>query len=212
MLRQFDVEGYPVEVLLTDKYPNLHAREDAGINSSSLLQFEAASVDATDLPAELIGFRTLFTSFHHFEPDAAKAILADAVRKRQGIAIFESTRRHPLAILFMILSPLAVLVVPFIRRFRGSRLFWGLIASAAVAPFDGIVSCLRTYSPAELCAMVETFGDCGYTWEIGEDSSGPFPVPVTYLVGYPRAPASKPMASSFPRPRRKAPEGTTKVH
>jgi hypothetical protein len=192
VLRQFDVEGYPVEVLLTDKYPNIHAREGVGMNFSSRLQFEATSVDATDLPAELIGFRTLFTSFHHFEPDAAKAILADAVRKRQGIAIFEFTRRHPLAILFMILSPLAVLAVPFIRRFRGSRLFWGLIASVAVAPFDGIVSCLRTYSPAELRAMVETFGDCGYTWEIGEDSSGPFPVPVTYLVGYPRAPASKP--------------------
>ena len=189
LLRQFDEEGYPVEVLLTDKYPNPHAGEVASMNSSSRLQFEAASVDATALPAALIGFRTLFNSFHHFEPDAAKAILADAVRKRQGIAVFEFTRRHPLAILFMVLSQLAVFAVPFIRRFRGSRLFWGLIATAVVAPFDGIVSCLRTYSPAELRAMVETFEDCGYTWEIGEDSSGPSPVPVTYLVGYPSEPA-----------------------
>ena len=197
LLRRFDEEGYRVEVLLTDKYPNPRARDDAGKDSSSRLHFETASMDATNLPAELIGFRTLFTSFHHFEPSAAKAILADAVSKGQGIAIFEFTRRDPLAILFALLSLPAVFAVPFMRRFRGPRLFWGLIASAVLAPFDGVVSCLRTYTPAELRAMVETFGDCGYAWEIGEDRSGPYPVPITYLIGYPHEPASESMVRSL---------------
>jgi hypothetical protein len=187
LLRQFDSEDYPVEVCLTDKYPNLKALENANVGSTGRLRFEAGSVDATDLPAGLTGFRTLFSSFHHFAPKAATAILADAIGKRQGIAVFEFTRRDPFAILSMLLSPLAVFAIPFIRPFRWSRLCWGLIAATMVAPFDGIVSCLRTYSPADLRAMVETFGDCGYVWEIGEDSSGPSPVPVTYLVGYPYA-------------------------
>ncbi len=186
LLRQFDEQGYQVKVRLTDKYPNLKALENVPAAYRNCLQFESGSVDATDLPAALVGFRTLFSSFHHFEPNAARAILADAVSKRQGIAVFEFTRRHLLAVLFMLLSPLAVFAIPFLRPFRWSRLYWGLIACVTVAPFDGIVSCLRTYSPADLRAMVETLGDCGYVWEIGEDNSGPSPVPITYLVGYPR--------------------------
>ena len=55
-------------------------------------------VDARSVPAELDGFRTVFTAFHHFRPAEARAILADAVQRRQGIGVFEIARRAPLEI------------------------------------------------------------------------------------------------------------------
>ena len=53
------------------------------------------------------------------------------------------------------------------------------------ALFDGIVSCLRTYSPGELSALVEPLSAEGYTWEIGKARSWRSPIPITYLLGYP---------------------------
>ena len=47
--------------------------------------------------------------------------------------------------------------------------------------FDGIVSCLRTYSPDELVASLDA---PSYTWEIGTESVRGAPVSLTYLIGY----------------------------
>jgi len=49
---------------------------------------------------------------------------------------------------------------------------------------DGVVSCLRTYSPVELEAMVESLDAPGYEWEIGVERKLS-PLPITYLIGHP---------------------------
>jgi len=51
--------------------------------------------------------------------------------------------------------------------------------------FDGIVSCLRTYSPPELRELTNGLGDCRYHWSIGCVKRGRRWLPITYLVGYP---------------------------
>jgi hypothetical protein len=77
------------------------------------------------VPARLAGFRTLFTAFHHFRPADARAILAAAVRDRQGIAIAEASSRSAAALAMMALVPLAVWALTLaIRPFRWSWLFW----------------------------------------------------------------------------------------
>src|SRR2546425_11759383 len=94
----------------------------------------------------LFPYTTLFRS-------QARAILADAVHNRQGIGVFEATQRRALALLLMLLAPLMMLVVtPFIRPFRWSRLLWTYLIPLVplVTLFDGLVSCLRTYSVQEL--------------------------------------------------------------
>ena len=48
---------------------------------------------------------------------------------------------------------------------------------------DGLVSCLRTYSPPELRELSGNFET--YTWETGT-VRGHSPFAVTYLVGYPK--------------------------
>ena len=182
--------GYEVdEVRLTDLFPNLAAFEAARRASGGKVAFHPEPVDATAVPAGLDGFRTMFTGFHHFRPAEARAILADAVESRRGIAIFEATDRGPLALAAMLTLPLVVLAVtPFIRPFRWSRLFWTYLIPVVplMVLFDGIVSCLRTYSTGELLAMARDAGG-DYAWEAGREPIGRGgPIGVTYLVGLPR--------------------------
>ena len=164
-----------VPVVLTDLFPH---------RGASLYH---VPVDARAVPAGLKGFRTLFTSFHHFRPAEARAILADAVGQRQGIAVFEVARRAPLDIGLVALTWLAVLAAtPFVRPFRWSRLFWTYLPPVLplVGTFDGVVSCLRWYSPAELRELVH--GLDTFEWEIGVTRSGWSPLHMTYLIGVPK--------------------------
>jgi hypothetical protein len=89
---------------------------------------------------------------------------------------------------------------PWIRPFRWSRLLWTyLVPIIPLAMlFDGVVSCLRTYRPEELRAMVEKLTGREYGWEMGELSTGR--APITYLIGYPQA-AVESVADGRPRPR-----------
>jgi hypothetical protein len=179
-----DLDG--IRVRLTDRYPNFAAFESLRSACDGRIVFEPDPVDASDVPRRLAGFRTLFSSFHHFRPAQARGILEDAVRKGQGIAVFEATQRRTAPLLGMLLVPLFVLLVtPAVRPFRASRLFWTYLVPAVplFALFDGIVSCLRTYTPAELRAM--TAGLDSYDWEIGEEKVARSAAAVTYLVGVP---------------------------
>ena len=188
--REFEATNFPVEVCLTDKYPNLAAFRLAQTESGGKLSFYPEPVNANGVPRELKGFRTFFSSFHHFTPEEARAILDDAARQRQGVGVFEATVRRPLAILLMFLTPLIVLLVtPLIRPFRWSRLFWtyALPLVPLIVLWDGVVSCLRTYSTAELRELTNGLGDEDYLWESGEEKQPRSPIPVTYLIGYPSA-------------------------
>ncbi len=177
-------------VCLTDLYPNTTALTELSRERPANIQYHPRPVSALDVPDELAGFRTLFAAFHHFDQDMAKAILQDAVDKNQGIAICESTQRHPLPIAYMFLVPLlTLLVTPFVRPFKWSRLVWTYLIPAIplVTTFDGIVSCLRTYTPEELREMVEQLERADdYQWDIGIEPISFLPVGVTYLVGYPK--------------------------
>ncbi len=143
-------------------------------------------VDATDVPVDLPGLRTLFTAFHHFDPTDARAVLQDAVDAGQGIAIFEQTQRSIAGLLFMLLLPLlALLATPLLRPFRWSRLFWTYVIPAIplVLCFDGIVSCLRTYSDDELQTMVDDLEGTPYVWRFGRARTLLSPLGVRYLIG-----------------------------
>ena len=178
-------QGMTIAVCLTDKFPNPALCPSSG-GAEQAIRYHPQPVDATNVPNELTGFRTLFSAFHHFRPDEARAVLAEAVRRREGIAIVEGTHRRILAIALMLLVPLMVLVTtPFIRPFRWSRLFWTYVVPVVplVTLFDGVVSCLRTYSVQELTELTDTLGAKNYQWQIGEEKSTAGPIPVTYLIG-----------------------------
>lgn len=180
--------GQRTTITLTDKFPNLEAYQYLASQSGGALQFETEPVDATAVPARLTGFRTVFSAFHHFPPAAAQAILADAVRQNQGIGVFEGAgkRWHELLLVWLVFPWLILLITPFIRPFRWSRLIF-----TYVVPFipvgtvwDGTVSLLRMYTPGHLQTMVNALNAPHYTWHIGRARhwSG---TGVLYLIGYP---------------------------
>jgi hypothetical protein len=183
--------GSPVgfQINLTDKYPNLGA-QNIRADSENHIAFYPDPVDATNVPSELRGFRTMFTSFHHFRPSDARAILQNAVDAGESIAIFEIPRRaaSTIALTFGFVF-LLFISTPWIRPFRWSCLFWTYIVPIIPLAllFDGVVSCLRTYRPQEMLEIVETLTNCEYRWETGEHSSPTGKLVVTYLIGHPSA-------------------------
>jgi len=178
-----------INVLLTDKFPNAKAFDRTKQLLGSNIDCQSNSISAFDVPAEIQGFRTIFTGFHHFRPQDGRKIIEDAVRKNEGIGIFEFTARSLLPIIFVfVMSPIgALLLAPFVRPLRWSRVL--LTYVIPILPlctlFDGFVSCLRTYSKEELQALVDSLPENNYCWKIGEIKARKVQ-PLTYLIGYPQ--------------------------
>jgi hypothetical protein len=136
----------------------------------------------------------MFTSFHHFSPEQARAILQNAVEAREGIGVFEITKRTPLTVSLMFLWALMLFVcTPLIRPFRFSRLFWTYVVPVipVVLLFDGVVSCLRTYRPHELRKIIGRLDASDYEWQVGEHTGAFGRLPITYSIGYPKVVARR---------------------
>lgn len=193
LVRDFEKENCKISVCLTDMYPNQQAFEKAA-SGSSLIDFDSRPVSAIEVPPDIPGFRTIFSSFHHFSPDDAQSILSSAVESGKGIAIFETARRNLKIMSIVCCLPfLILLLTPWIRPFRWSRLVLTYIIPIVpfVLWFDGLMSCLRSYSHQELSEMVGNLTDKSYYWQVGTQDDG-F-LPVTFLIGYP---TTKAMLSS----------------
>lgn len=187
---KFNEEKFPIEVCLTDYYPNVDAFELHRHELGYGISIYSKSVDALNVLPEMKGFRTMFSAFHHFRPEQARSILRDAVNKGFGIGIFEGTPRRLSVIFFMLLTPLIVLfVTPLIRPFRWSRILFTYLIPIIpfVVMFDGVVSVLRTYTLEEMREFIREFEDANYIWEIGEAKDKRSPIPIPYLIGYPKS-------------------------
>lgn len=183
--------GSEITVQMTDKFVNRAALDHACAQLPGELTFFPQPVDATAMPESLDGFRTVFSAFHHFPPDQAREILADAVRHGQGIGIFEFTQRSYLGLRrAAAILPFIFFWAPRIRPFRWSRvlLTWLMPIMPPIVMFESLVSSLRTYTPDELRGLAgDADPENSYVWETGEVPAEKSSVPVTYLLGYPKA-------------------------
>ncbi len=180
--------GEPVRVVLTDKYPHVAAYRQLRAASGGQLDFVADSVDATRPLPDLPGVRTLFTAFHHFDPPQARAILADAVRQRVPIAVFEGASKHPLELVFILIAtfPLNWLSVLATQPRSWRRIFFTFIVPIVpmAALWDGLASILRLYSPTQLRRLCAGLATPDYTFRTGylRHRTG---ARLIYLVGEP---------------------------
>ncbi len=176
-----------LEVTLTDFYPNIPAFKRTQAQNKRF-KFYEKSVDARNVPSELKGLRSMFLSFHHFNPNDAKEILSNAVKSNQPIAIFEIQDRSLPSLIAMLFSPISTLVfTPFIRPFSLSRLVFTYLIP--ILPLlilhDGIVSSLRTYSPAEMDELIlQVPNHTNFDWKT-EKIKGKSGF-VIYLTGIPK--------------------------
>ena len=177
-----------LHVTLTDLFPNVDAYSLILARDNHV----SGDVRPVDIERDVIaarGVRTLFSSFHHFNPATAARVLNNLSRTGDPIFIAEGTHRSALAIFFMLLAPLFVwLATPMLRPFKWSRLALTYLVPVIpfVVCFDGIVSCLRTYTVDELRALLRTLDDLRYEWTVAE-AHGSAPMPVTYAIGVPKA-------------------------
>jgi hypothetical protein len=176
-------ERPPLTVVLTDKFPSdvVAGRLGGGVTSVNF------SVDAAHVPEELKGFRTIFSSFHHFPDSIARDVLGDAVRSGEGFAMAEVTSPTPRAFATILLMPVFVwLLTPRMRPFHWSRLFltYLLPLIPLVVLWDGIVSCFRTRSPEELLTLTTNLPR--YDWHAGYARGQRIWLAPVYLIGKPK--------------------------
>jgi hypothetical protein len=179
-----------VELVLTDLYPNRAALDQAARSMPGAIHVFEESVDATHVPASLVGLRSMVNMFHHLRPNAARAALQDAVTRRQPIVVVELLRRHPLIVALTLFSWIGVILsLPFLRPFRWPWLFWTYVIPVIplVFTWDATVSALRTYSEEEMREIIDSLeGNDSYEWEFEEMRLPPSPIPSLALIGVPR--------------------------
>lgn len=179
-LEELEKRGCAATAVLSDLYPVGNGKPHPR------LSWLPQPLDATRVPPELAGVRTMFSAFHHFRPEAARAILADTFRCRRSICIFEFGSGTLLGVATMILVPLNVLALMALARpFRwGNLVFTYLIPVLPLMIFwDGVVSMLRLYSPEQMRALTAELQAPDYIWEVGRLHVSGIPGGLPYLVG-----------------------------
>lgn len=177
------LESHSVEVTLTDLYPISQSTD-----CIDHLHPHPMPVDATMVPAELSGTRTMIGCLHHFPPQLARRIFQDAVDQGENLVVIESCQRSIVQTIGagLLMIPLSF-VTPLIY-FRQTS--WRVLALTYVIPimplicgYDGMVSCLRAYTPGEMLTLVSELENADdYDFRSGTESFlGLFHV--TYLVG-----------------------------
>jgi hypothetical protein len=186
-LRQQPGAPLGLGLLLTDLYPQPAAWADVARRTQNAIRGHAAPVNALAVPAELSGFRVIFSAFHHFAPPQAEALLRDAVASGAGVGVFEGAGKSWLEIgLALTVLPLAqLLLTPFFRPFRLSRLVFTYLLPLIplTTIWDGVVSIFRMYPPGTLLTLAHRADPAGrYRWQAGQLRHwwGPR---VTYLIG-----------------------------
>ncbi|HEY3835033.1 MAG TPA: class I SAM-dependent methyltransferase [Bryobacteraceae bacterium] len=180
LLEELRRRGCEASVMLSDLYPSSKHPSYPGVSWAS------KPVDATHVPPDLNGVRTIFCAFHHFRPEAARAVLEDAFRHRRSICIFESGAGKLLGAATMLIVPLNVIaMMPFVRPFRfGYFLFTYLIPLLPLIVFwDGVVSMLRIYSPEQMKEFTADLQASDYVWEVGRLCVPRIPGGLPYLIG-----------------------------
>lgn len=197
LARRLRGEGRRVDVILTDLYPNQAGQQRVAALGDPAIRYHVEPVDALKQDSLPAGVRTMASALHHFPPDAVAALLRAIVSAGQPLAFFDVAaspvlRRLPLTVALpmllingLMLLIASLLLVPFVRPFRWSRIVFTYLVPAIplVVAWDGTVSALRAYAPEELLALVGTVeGSSRYAWRAGRAGQA------LYMTGTPLPP------------------------
>jgi hypothetical protein len=173
---------------LTDLYPNKDLANRINRKEKSEMSYATDSIDAANVPSDLIGVRTMVCSFHHMKPDTARKILLDAKNLKQPICIYEISDNSLPTLLWWVALPLnfimAFFITPFVRPIT-----WKQVAFTYLVPiipvifaWDGAVSNVRTYTLEDLDVLLEGLSTDDYRWDKGIITGKAKKI---YLLGYP---------------------------
>lgn len=178
-----------ITILLTDKFPNIQAFELLEYKTGGQVTYADISMDASNVPPDLHGVRTIFSGFHHFDEPNARSVLKNAVDANAAICIFDGGDKNIFmwsGIIFFH-SVVFLLFTPFFKPFRLSRIIFTYIIPVIplCTVWDGIISIIRLYSPSQLLKMAVEVEHINYTWKAGKVKAR-YGLHVAYLIGYPK--------------------------
>lgn len=183
-------EAGDVTVTLTDKFPNLGAFARARRELPGVVSTRGEPVDATAVPEELEGVRTIFNALHHLPFEIAMAVFADAANKRKPICSFEFVERSYQGAAIVGLVPIGTAaLMPFVqpRRPENFALTYAIPVLPLAIGWDGFASCLRAYSVEELREMTAPLARADYTFRVERRRIPWSPAFVTSVLGLPVA-------------------------
>ena len=185
--REYQIKD--LALTLTDLYPNKDLAHKINGHNSSDLTYVNQPVDATNVPSELKGVRTMVCSFHHMKPDTARNILINAKETKQPICIYEISDNSFPTFLWWVAIPLnfimAFLITPFVRPLTWRQIIFTYLIPIIPLFFawDGAVSNVRTYTLKDLDVLLEGLNADDYRWEKGTINGRAKKI---YLLGFPR--------------------------
>lgn len=141
-----------VLVQMSDLFPNI-ASWDKLTRNNSRLSFISESVNALKVPLQYSrgSFRLICGAFHHFPPDQAKELMADAVRNKKGIAVLDGAS-SPFLMFFLPFGGFFIELLQLLLEFSIEKLFFFPVFAATMA-HDGFTSSLRMYAKHEMESM-----------------------------------------------------------
>ncbi|MBM4379913.1 MAG: hypothetical protein FJ086_11560, partial [Deltaproteobacteria bacterium] len=189
VLRRHGGQLGPVELVLTDLYPNEAARarlaRQPPAHPGWVIQYGAQPVDALADDGLGPGVRTMATALHHFPPHLVTSLVAARIRHGQPFAFLDLgaprlLRWSPgpllvlvLPVIFAVLALATLLLTPLIRPFTPGRLLWTYVLPFIpfLVAWDGSASLLRAYTPEELLAYARAAPGSG-GFELSAGRSG----------------------------------------
>lgn len=150
--------GWPLTLVLTDRYPNPAALMAWATPEQPWIQAHLAPTLATEVPEDLSGLRTLCNVLHHLSLSEVRQTFQQARHQQQPIFVVELVGRSWRSLLLVVAATLFSFVSPWVTR-SGDWRRWPFTYLVPVIPFvvfwDGCVSCLRSYSEAELVQLTD---------------------------------------------------------
>lgn len=188
----------PINLLLTDKYPNQKAIESINKQALHHVQYQSESLDALALGTAPKGLKTMIASFHHMNPSTARQILKTAESNKQPILIYEIAVNNIPTLLWWILLPISLVILiimclvmtPFVRPFSWRQIFFTYLIPIIpiVYAWDGQASIMRTYTFKDVESLIGGQDDeSDYHWEIDHAFTAKDKKAGYYILGYPKA-------------------------
>jgi len=175
-----------VHLTLTDLIPNLHTAQSINGRSPNRT-YVTQSINATDVPADWGGVRTVFSGLHHMRPEIAFGFLKNAFDLRRCIFVGETTKRalstmkkYAKATKAFFDATNKINPTP-VQRF----LTFKLPVLPAMLGWDNVMSCIRTYTEDELRGFIRRLSAPDYRWEMGELYNPAMDTPYPYVMGVP---------------------------
>lgn len=160
MLRAAARDGTAMpRIFLSDLFPSReHYQDLERQHGTHQLSFIPEPISALDVGRTDIRLRSICSTFHHFQPLEAAALVRDAAEHADGLFIAEPLQRNLRHFLLVLLSgPIPYLLAPFTAdRFEWRKLLFCTLLPIVplLVMFDGCVSVLRTYTTKEIEAMI----------------------------------------------------------